>query len=97
MCYSVVKWVFSTYPQTLASPYFCGYTIHVAAPKPAPSLTPDQQREAHKLYAHLLALQAANVRQVTVTLDGDTIGVRPSGRRIDVAILTRRVIIESTA
>lgn len=63
----------------------------VAAPAidPAPPvLTFEQQLEAHKLYAHLLVLRTSDVRQVLLTLDGNRIGIRPTGRRVDIATLT---------
>lgn len=71
--------------------------VTVAPTESSPVLTPEQQLEAHKLYAHLLALQAADVRQATIALDGNKIVVRPSGRRVEVAVLTRRVTIATSA
>lgn len=59
--------------------------------EPPPSLTPEQQSEAVQLYRHLVALRRDGWTAAEVHLDSG-LGVRPIGKRVDIAPQRNSVI-----
>jgi hypothetical protein len=55
-----------------------------AQPADPPPLTAEQHAIAERLYRHLQELRRSGVRRAEVDLD-DAMGVRPIGRRVDMA------------
>lgn len=69
-------------------------TADRAGAPPLP-LTPEQCAEAYRLYAHLMSLRRDGWTAAEVHLDSG-LGVRPIGKRVDIAPNRNAVIIAST-
>jgi hypothetical protein len=62
-------------------------------PGPRVAATAADTLAALALYAHLMALRASGVKQAIIHLD-EVLGVRPAGKRVDIAQISERATLE---